>query len=224
MRLGTQTSIQASTAIPLIEDPENEEESAGQDNVARLSEDGDDDKLGASLWGSFSGLANQVNHIIPIDHRMASSIHAIHRPFPCSQQRERASEDKNRIPEVFASDTEEEEGQYPTTSSGEEDDFDPLTIPIDLSTWPKSTPSIPASQLIDARFGATGKIKMIRSLVNKLRDVFELEGIQQVVAGQHCSPPHFHVTRCTDHILLRNPMLAAAVSAYVVSARMPRPG
>lgn len=49
MRLGTQTLIQALTAIPWTDDPENEEEHASQDNDARLSEDEDDDKFGMSL-------------------------------------------------------------------------------------------------------------------------------------------------------------------------------
>ena len=64
MRLGTQTLIQALTAIPWTEDPENEEEPAGQDNDARLSEDEDDDKFGTSFRGPFSGLANQMKRII----------------------------------------------------------------------------------------------------------------------------------------------------------------
>jgi len=53
MRLGTQTLIQALTAIPWTDDPENEEEPASQDNDARLSEDEDDDKFGTSLRGTF---------------------------------------------------------------------------------------------------------------------------------------------------------------------------
>ena len=48
MRLGTQTLIQALTAIPWTDDTENEEEPAGHDNDARLSEDEDDDKFGTS--------------------------------------------------------------------------------------------------------------------------------------------------------------------------------
>lgn len=60
MRLGTQTLIQALTAMPWTDDPENEEEPAGHDNDARLSEDEDDDKFGTSLRIPFSGLANQM--------------------------------------------------------------------------------------------------------------------------------------------------------------------
>ena len=48
MRLGTQTLIQALTAMPWTDDPENEEEPASQDNDVRLSEDEDDDKFGVS--------------------------------------------------------------------------------------------------------------------------------------------------------------------------------
>lgn len=60
MRLGTQTLIQALTAIPWTDYPENEEEPTGQDNDARISEDEDDDKFGTSPRGPLSGLANQM--------------------------------------------------------------------------------------------------------------------------------------------------------------------
>ena len=64
MRLGTQTLIQALTAIPWTDDPENEEEPVGQDNDARLSEDEDDDKFGTSPRAPFPGLTNQINPTI----------------------------------------------------------------------------------------------------------------------------------------------------------------
>ena len=51
MRLGTQTLIQALTAIPWTDDPENDEEPTAQDNDARVSEDEEDDKFGTSLRG-----------------------------------------------------------------------------------------------------------------------------------------------------------------------------
>jgi hypothetical protein len=43
--------------------------------------------------------------------------------------------------EIFVSDTEEEERHYPTILSEEEDDFDPPTIPTNLPTSLKPTPS-----------------------------------------------------------------------------------
>jgi len=64
MRLGTQTLIQALTAIPWTDDPEHEEEPTGQDNDARLSEDEDDDKFGTLLRFPSSGLANQMKTIV----------------------------------------------------------------------------------------------------------------------------------------------------------------
>ena len=97
--------------------------------------------------------------------------------------------------EIFMSDTEEEERRYPTILSEEEDDFDPPTIPADLSTRLKSSPSTPASRRLNRRFSTAGSIATIRvkrraQLADKLRDIFELEGIQQVVAGQCYSLPH----------------------------------
>jgi len=98
--------------------------------------------------------------------------------------------------DIFMSDTEEER-HYPTILSEEEDDFDPPTIPNNLPTPLKPTPSTPASRRLNQRFSTTGSMATIRvkrrtQLADKLRDIFELEGIHQVVAGQHCSFPHPH--------------------------------
>jgi hypothetical protein len=153
---------------------------------------------------------------------MASSIHAIHRPVARSQRRERAGKGKSRkAQEIFTSDTEEEERHYPTILSEEEGDFDPPTTTISLPTPPKPTPSTPVSRRLNKRFNTTGSIATIRvkrraQLADKLRDIFELQGIQQVVAGQHC-PLVLLTPRCTDDFLLRNPVLATAISVYVAS-------
>ena len=97
--------------------------------------------------------------------------------------------------ELFVSDTEEEERQYPTILSEEEDDFDPPTIPTHLPASLKPTPSTQASRRLNRRFSTTGSMATIRvkrraQLADKLRDIFELDGIRQVVAGQPCSFPH----------------------------------
>ena len=130
---------------------------------------------------------------------MASSIHAIHRPVARSQRRGRSGKDKSRVAqEIFMSDTEEDERHYPTILSEEEDDFDPPTTPNDLPAPLKPIPSTPASRRLNRRFSTAGSMATIRvkrraQLADKLRDIFELEGIHQVVAGQHCSLPHPHV-------------------------------
>ena len=100
--------------------------------------------------------------------------------------------------EFFMSDTEEEERQYPTILSEEEDDFDPPTALNNLPTLLKPTPSTLASRRPNRRFSTTGSMATIRvkrraQLADKLRDIFELEGIHQVVAGQHYSLPHLHL-------------------------------
>lgn len=121
--------------------------------------------------------------------------------------------------EIFMSDTEEEERHYPTILSEEEDDFDPPMVPSNLPTPLKPTPSTPASRRLNRRFSTTGSMATIRvkrraQLADKLRDIFELEGIVEVVAGKRCSLSH--PPCCTDHVLLRNPVLATAISVYVV--------
>lgn len=131
---------------------------------------------------------------------MASSIHAIHRPVARSQRRGRSGKDKSKgAQEIFMSDTEEEERHYPTILSEEEDDFDPPTALNNLPTLLKPTPSTLSSRRPNRRFSTTGSMATIRvkrraQLADKLRDIFELEGIHQVVAGQHYSPPpHLHL-------------------------------
>ena len=161
-----------------------------------------------------------INRYALIDHRMASSIHAIHRPVARFQRRDRTSKDKSKMAqEIFMFDTEEEERHYPTIMSEEEDDFDPPTISPSLPTPLEPNLPTPVSLRLTRRFSTTGSIATIRvkrraQLADKLRDIFELKGIQQVVAGQHCPSPS--VPRCTDRLLLRNPVLAAAISLYVV--------
>ena len=96
--------------------------------------------------------------------------------------------------EIFTSDTEEEERHHPTILSEEEDDFDPPMIPTSLPTSLKPTSSTPASRRLKKRFNTTGSMATIRvkrraQLADKLRDIFELKGIQQVVAGQHVRSP-----------------------------------
>ena len=103
--------------------------------------------------------------------------------------------------EIFMSDTEEEERQYPTILSEEEDDFDPPTILTGSLTQLKSTPSTPASRRLHRRFSATGSMATIRvkrraQLADKLRDIFELRGIQLVVAGEHYPLSLFSLASC----------------------------
>ena len=100
--------------------------------------------------------------------------------------------------EIFLSDTEEEERQYPTILSEEEDDFDPPMVPTRLPTSLVPTPSTPAPRRLNRRFSTTGSMATIRvkrraQLADKLRDIFELDGIHQVVAGQQLPLPHSRV-------------------------------
>ena len=106
--------------------------------------------------------------------------------------------------DIFVSDTEEEERQHPTILSEEEDDFDPPTIPTHLPMSLKPTPSTPASRRLNRQFSTTGSMATIRvkrraQLADKLRDIFELDGIHQVVAGQHFSLSHSRVLLTASH-------------------------
>lgn len=71
-----------------------------------------------------------------------------------------------------------------------EDDFEPHT-PIFESqdpTSPASLASIANSQRMDRRFSSSGSMATVRikrraQLADKLREIFELDGITQVIAG-----------------------------------------
>ncbi|KAH9947944.1 hypothetical protein B0H21DRAFT_690917 [Amylocystis lapponica] len=182
MRAGTQTLIQALQALPWVEDQDNDDDN---DSAPADAESDEDDKHG---------------------YRLASSIHTIHRPLarlkradPPSSHRGSRSSTLPRV--VDAEETEIPHSEEPSVMSDEEleEDFEPTQmVPdgTDLTSSPRMTPELlPALDISTAdsrthsrRQGSMATVKLQRRarLAEKLRDVFELQGIEEVIGEMPC--------------------------------------
>ncbi|KAH9937404.1 glycosyltransferase family 1 protein [Fomitopsis serialis] len=182
MHAGTQTLIQALQAMPWAEYQDDDDGTPQGDTPTDTSSDEDDDRRG--------------NHL-------ASSIHTIYRPLARSK--------RGKLPTLFSrskspeldpvSDREETPRLEETVISDEElqDDFEPPDDTQDVSysdsqPGPSDSPtSIHQSvrgthRHPPTRSGSMGTVKIQRRsrLAEKLRDIFELQGIQEVVAEMPC--------------------------------------
>ncbi|EMD41640.1 glycosyltransferase family 1 protein [Gelatoporia subvermispora B] len=187
MRAGTQTLIQALQALPWIEDQDNDDDVVNHDITPTENESDEDDKHGN--W-------------------LASSIHTIYRPLARSrrgdaQRRSRTSNlstlsDNEDVPSS-------QEPEQETIMSEEEigEDFEPTTPgPSELEpdtharTLRKPLDTLPELEALDTsvsrgaqtRSGSMATVKLQRRarLAEKLRGVFELDDIHEVIAEMPC--------------------------------------
>lgn len=200
MHAGTQTFIQALQAVPWAEDQENDEDQVDRDATPGESESDDDDRIGKRiLCGSASFLM-----LRPTVNRLTSSIHAIYRPLarfrkgkPAASSHRAARspglpslsdneetlrpEDSLPLDEDTEGDFEPHDGHLITdpTHSGR---ISPETIP-DLDT---SVPDVSSGTRGTTRSSSMATVRHNRraQLAEKLRDVFELSNINEVVAGK----------------------------------------
>ncbi|KAH9044774.1 hypothetical protein EDB85DRAFT_2070865 [Lactarius pseudohatsudake] len=185
MRAGTQTLIQALQALPLIDDPEFDDEPMSHD-LSPAESDSDDDGRHATT--------------------LASSIHTIHRPVA----RLRRQELSQTVPAVDSA-----PGDHADVSSGLEqrmvtpdedtdaDDFElPKSVaasrrvsrkdrPIGLSPVLEHASPKFVSQHHAERSGSTSTVKTVKlnrraRLAEKLADVFDINGINEVIAEMPC--------------------------------------
>ncbi|KAH8100480.1 hypothetical protein BXZ70DRAFT_937353 [Cristinia sonorae] len=176
LRAGTQTLIQALQAIPWAgDDQDNDEDAANQE--ATDPESDEEDK--PASW-------------------LASSIHTIYRPVARSRRKDRASRlrpDPQRMPSL--SDVEDEPTQEEPVFSDEdiEDDFEPRTHGSKKFSEQSITEMLPPLPELDppekpapTRSGSMATVKVQRRarLAEKLRDIFELRGISEVIAEMPC--------------------------------------
>ncbi|KAJ3570870.1 hypothetical protein NP233_g4123 [Leucocoprinus birnbaumii] len=174
MRMGTQTLIQALQALPWI-DPDNDDDGSGQDPDVEESETEDED----------SGRVD----------RLASSIHAIHRPLARSRRRDVPIHKRQDDSTVF------EEPESYLSDEDIEQDFEEPKPPVarpPLTQQSQSLPPLGDHNIISSavnpfkyaniRTGSMATIRLQRRarLAEKLRDVFELEGIREVWAEMPC--------------------------------------
>ncbi|KAK7064572.1 sterol 3-beta-glucosyltransferase [Favolaschia claudopus] len=180
MRAGTQTLIQALQALPWT-DPDNEDDMMPQ-NLTSIDSDSDEE-------GQPAG-------------RLASSIHTIYRPLARSlrlSQPGQSPRNRKALPQQYTTVAEEEPSSDATLESSEEqeevEDFEepdatprppyadrPMPLHERLQHNEKT---IPPSMMRSGSM-ATVKIQRRVRLAEKLKQVFELEGIEEVWAEMPC--------------------------------------
>ncbi|THH29724.1 hypothetical protein EUX98_g4467 [Antrodiella citrinella] len=176
LRAGTQTLIQALQAIPwATDDQDNDDDAAHQESTD--SESDEEDK--PASW-------------------LASSIHTIYRPVARSRRKDRASRSRPEPHKHGLSDIEDEPAPEEPILSDEdiEEDFEPTAhvshksfrerLSITLPPLPELEPSAltGVTKPVPVRSGSMATVKVQRRarLAEKLRDIFELQGISEVIA------------------------------------------
>ncbi len=201
MRAGTQTLIQALQALPLIDDPEIDDEPMNHDLSPAESDSDDEGKHGESRF--YHNTHSEAPCLSATT--LASSIHTIHRPVA----RFRRQELSQTVPTIDST-----PGDLADVSSGSEqlqrastpdedtdaDDFElPKSVAASRRVSRKDRP-IGLSPVLEhaspkfvlqhhaERSGSTSTVKTVKlnrraRLAEKLADVFDINGINEVVAG-----------------------------------------
>jgi sterol 3beta-glucosyltransferase len=195
MRLGTQTLIQALQAIPWAHDSDRSEglhpESSSPESE---SEEDTNSKSSATLHCFYHHAEGKLDVDVPL----ASSIHAIHRPVARSRRFDAAPEmiqesepDINGSP---GSDDESVEDFEATPRIGEHEVAKRLEGEVGQTSRNRFR------MIRNASMG-TVKIQRRARLAEKLREVFELQGIEEVWAGIYCSylPLFIYLTKALQN-------------------------
>ncbi|KAH9890995.1 hypothetical protein C8Q73DRAFT_105774 [Cubamyces lactineus] len=188
LHAGTQTFIQALQAVPWAEDQDNDDEFLNHGAALEEVNSDDDD--------------NRAN-------RMTSSIHAIHRPLARSRREAsnsaRLSATGHTLPTVSDTDESVASDERLTSDEDTEGDFEPSTpgqivdgdhtgrtSPEPISGMDASNPDVPVMhaqrERANSRSASMATVRQNRrsQLAEKLRDVFELYDINEVVAEMPC--------------------------------------
>ncbi|KAH9081951.1 hypothetical protein EDB83DRAFT_2503137 [Lactarius deliciosus] len=178
MCAGTQTLIQALQALPLIDDPEFDDEPMSHD-LSPAESDSDDDERHATT--------------------LASSIHTIHRPnsyrrYPPLIVRQGITQTLSSSPEQRVitpdEDTDADDFELPKSVAASRR-VSRKDRPIGLSPVLEHASPKFVSQHHAERSGSTSTVKTVKlnrraRLAEKLADVFDINGINEVVAEMPC--------------------------------------
>ena len=201
MRAGTQTLIQALQALPLIDDPELDDEPMSHDLSPAESDSDDEGKHGGLRF--YHGIHEEAQCLLVTT--LASSIHTIHRPVA----RFRRQESSPAVPAIdntpgdHADLSSGSEQLQRATNSDEDTDADDFELPKSSRRVSKKDRPIGLSPVLEhvspkfvfqhhaERSGSTSTVKTVKlnrraRLAEKLADVFEINGINEVVAGCLC--------------------------------------
>ncbi|KAF7306570.1 Sterol 3-beta-glucosyltransferase [Mycena indigotica] len=194
MRAGTQTLIQALQALPWT-DPDNEDDVMPQ-TLSPVDIDSDEEgKQGKFLW-----LCRTTPSLTPsLADRLASSIHTIYRPLARSQRLNTSQGHRRKAFPQHTTVSEEETTSDVTSEISEQEDAEdfeqstprppyaeqPLPLHIRRQQQNESGVTLSPSML---RSGSMATVKLQRRvrLAEKLKQVFELDGIEEVWAEMPC--------------------------------------
>jgi len=198
MRCGTQTLIQALQALPWI-NPDNDDESNALSPVDISNDDEDQRPQCENPEQRHS--ANCLCTLLSVQ-QLSSSIHTIHRPLARSRRLSIPGLPKHEI-QAHSAVIEEELALDDTVVSDEEieHDFEDASHPsttarpslLSHQTIPPSTPvETHDSILFKSMMTRTGSMATVKlhqraRLAEKLRDIYELDDIQEVWAGKFFS-------------------------------------
>ncbi|KAI0786102.1 glycosyltransferase family 1 protein [Abortiporus biennis] len=191
MRAGTQTLIQALQAIPWLDSEDQDNDEDLPHDTQAVEEESDEDEKPAANW-------------------LASSIHTIYRPVARSRLKnsrrsdKRSSKLQHKKVQSMSDIEDETQTEEPVLSDEEiEEDFEPMRtdspIPHNLGESESSVtndvltslPALDASEsgrIHPPRQGSMATVKLERRarLAQKLTDIFEIKGIEEVIAEMPC--------------------------------------
>ena len=209
MRAGTQTLIQAIQAIPWADDADNDDEAIPPTSMSESDSSDEEEEQGGMLWHPRSSLRNQAE--VGSGAPLASSIHTIHRPIARSRKHERERpviskrRDGSRTPGHFTPLAYSEDDE--DSLSAEDEDFEATPvitqrsqcieeIPMDeetaaISTQPGRNPDFDRMAMLRRSMTRTSSLATVRikrrtRLADKLKDIFGLNEIREVIAGMSC--------------------------------------
>lgn len=194
MRAGTQTLIQALQALPWVEDSDDVDEP-----ISRLDpqtdSDSDDELNGKKSFNLHPW--DPCNRLWALGAHMASSIHAIYRPVARSRRRETSQ--SNFSGNTFPAQREVDEAPHSDTNLTSDDDvdaddFEATTPRPRISQGYSEATHIPPPTVqlgpamrrrTPSRAGSMTTVKVTRRtrLAEKLKEIFDLEAINEVLAG-----------------------------------------
>lgn len=198
MRAGTQTLIQALHAMPWM-NLDNDDESNSLSPMHISSDDEDQRPQCKNPEQRHS--ANCLRTLPSVQQQLSSSIHTIHRPLARSRRISIPGLPKHEI-QAHSAVIEEELALDDTVVSDEEieHDFEDTSHPSTARSSLLSHQSIPPSTPVEThdsilfksmmtRTGSMATVKLHRRarLAEKLRDIYELDDIQEVWAGKFFS-------------------------------------
>ena len=234
MRAGTQTLIQAIQAIPWADEPDNDDEAIPP---VSANSDSSDEEQGGESSSRQASLKPPSQSQAVAGAPLASSIHTIHRPIARLRKHEQPGrshlKDGSQTPSHFTPIHSSDEDSL--SAEDEDEDFEStpiitqrsqhiVEVPMDDETAAVTTrPSTGADidRLAHVRRSmtrtsslATVRIKRRTRLAEKLKDIFGLNEIREVIAGgcirsdaQRSISLHCH----------RTALLALAINSYVIA-------